>query len=124
MLFFRPTGRLTVSIVASRPARLLPRRPSCFLAGWQTNSVAKEHEEQDALLVSIQSAMGSLLGSTSGSTKNDAERATRLEALKADVSKFGKDALENLEHEELSFVSPVVRKVRKACGIYRRGPNR
>lgn len=58
--------------------------------------------------------MDSLLSTTGGSTKNDATRAVRLEALKADVSKFGKDVLENLEHEELNFVSPVVRKVNVA----------
>lgn len=57
--------------------------------------------------------MDSLLGTTGGSTKNDAARSARLEALKADVSRFGKDVLENLEHEELNFVSPVVRKVRE-----------
>lgn len=90
-----------------------PRASRAFVLPlrWQTRSVAKEHEDQDSLLASIQSAMDSLLGTTGGSGKNDAARAVRLEALKADVSKFGKDVLENLEHEELHFVCPVVRKV-------------
>lgn len=78
----------------------------------QTSTVAKEHQELESQMTSIQVAMDALLSSTSGSTKGDDARAIRLEALKTDVVEFGKRVLEHMDHEELSFVSPVIRKVR------------
>lgn len=76
----------------------------------QTHSVGEEHEEHEKLMASVQAGMDTLLGS-SDESRDDATRATVLAELKANLSKFGKDVLEHLDHEEYSFATPIARKV-------------
>lgn len=77
----------------------------------QTRSVGEEHEEHEKLMASVQSALGCLLGGADDG-KSKADRVTILDKLKADLTRFGKDVLEHLDHEELYFATPVARKVR------------
>eukprot|EP00903_Cladosiphon_okamuranus_P016395 g15119.t1 len=74
-----------------------------------TRSVAEEHEEHEKLMASVQSAVDSLLGGKGGSD-DDADRLALLDKLKADLTQFGKDVLEHLDHEELYYATPVARK--------------
>lgn len=62
------------------------------------------------LMASVQKAIDALLGGGKGNS-DDAVRAVLLAGLKADLSKFGKELLEHLDHEEHSLATPVARKV-------------
>lgn len=69
-----------------------------------------EHEEHEKLMSSVQSAMDALLGSSSDSN-DDTARTVLLAELRANLTRFGKDVLDHLDHEEHSFATPIARKV-------------
>lgn len=61
-------------------------------------------------MAKVQTAMDTLIGGA-GDSKDDTGRAALLDELRADLSTFGKELLEHLDHEEHSFATPVARKV-------------
>ncbi|CAM9111089.1 unnamed protein product [Scytosiphon promiscuus] len=75
----------------------------------QTHSVGEEHEEHEKLMSSVQAAMDTLLGSSSDSN-DDTARTVLLAELRGNLTRFGKDVLEHLDHEEHSFATPIARK--------------
>lgn len=59
---------------------------------------------------SVQSTLHALLGGTDG-INEETHRSALLDRLRADLTQFGKDVLEHLDHEELYYATPVARKV-------------
>lgn len=121
-LLFVAGMRLTAFtvVILEHPPRVrniaVPRAPWCMYhtPGYvcaQTHSVGEEHEEHEKLMAAVQAGMETLLGSSTEEGRDDAIRATVLANLKANLSQFGKDVLEHLDHEEYSFATPIARKV-------------
>lgn len=50
-------------------------------------------------------------GGGGGGGHDEATRAALLDELKANLSRFGKELIDHLDHEEHSFATPVARKV-------------
>lgn len=78
----------------------------------QTKIASAEHKEHDELMKKVQAGIDALLsGSANGGGDNETSPAVLLDELKANLSKFGKELLEHLDHEEHSLATPVARKV-------------
>lgn len=75
--------------------------------------MAEEHEEHESLMRKVQAAIDSLVSGED--SKDDSVRASLLSGLRADLTKFSKEALQHLDHEEHSFATPVARKVGVGC---------
>lgn len=91
-------------------AHSLAHSLDCVAIHRQTHSVGEEHEEHEKAMAAVQTALDTLMGS-SDEGKDDANRATVLSGLKGQLTQFGKDVLEHLDHEEHSFATPIARKV-------------
>lgn len=63
-----------------------------------------------AVQAGIDALVSGAVGSGNGGGDETA-RAALLDDLKANLSKFGKEMIEHLDHEEHSFATPVARKV-------------
>lgn len=84
-----------------------------FSHGWlplvrQTHGVHEEHEDHESLMKCVQNAVDTLVSEDYG---DNVERAKLLDRLRVNISKFGRDLLEHLDHEEHAFATPIARKV-------------
>lgn len=80
----------------------------------QTQIASEEHEEHDKLMKAVQAGIDALLNGADGNGNGGDDETTRaalLDDLKANLSRFGKELIEHLDHEEHSFATPVARKV-------------
>lgn len=75
--------------------------------------MATEHEDHETLMRKVQTAIDLLV--SGDDILDDSARGALLGVLRADLTKFGNEVLEHLDHEEHSFATPVARKVGVVC---------